>query len=33
MGEKRNECNILGGNPEEKRQIQDLGIDGTIKLN
>jgi hypothetical protein len=31
--EKRNERNILGGNPKEKRQIEDLGIDGTIKLN
>jgi hypothetical protein len=32
MGEKRNAYSILAVKPEEKRQLQDLGVDGRIKL-
>ena len=32
MCEKRNACSVSGVNHEEKRQLQDLGVDGRIIL-
>jgi hypothetical protein len=32
MGEKRCACSVLGVKHEEKRQLQDLGVDGRIIL-
>jgi hypothetical protein len=32
MGEKRSACSVLGVKHEEKRQLQDLGVDGRIIL-